>query len=467
MPESVPVIYTGQTFLPSRITGHLRAGGLFHFQEIDFADLNPTCIYPYLAARMYLLDALITNDAVVLGLLMALLGFIFYTTSSGNRFWVKFYRVVPSLLLCYFIPSLFNSTGIIDGEKSRLYPVISRYILPVSLVLFTISIDYAGIRKLGPKALVVFLAGSAGVVLGGPLAVLLFSWVAPDVVGGQGPEAVWRGLTCIAGSWIGGSANQAAMKEIFQVDDKLFSTMIAVDVLWANLWMAMLLYGAGISQKIDRFLKADATAIEELKARMEHVHASGMRIPSAADLMKILGIGFGVMGLSHFLADIIAPWIEKNAPGLEQFSLTTTFFWVVVLATTFGMLLALTPVRGLEGAGASKVGTVLLYVLVASVGMKMNILAVKENPSLFLLGAVWIFIHASVTLLVAKWIKAPFFFVAAGSQANVGGAASASIVASAFSPALAPVGVLLAVLGYALGTYGAYICGLMMQAVAP
>jgi uncharacterized membrane protein len=416
---------------------------------------------------MILLEALITNDAVVLGLLMALLGFIFYTTSSTHPFWIKFYKAVPALLLCYFIPSIFNSLGIIDGEKSQLYPVVSRYVLPASLVLFTISIDYAGIKKLGGKALIVFLAGSVGVVLGGPIAVLFFSWVAPDVVGGVGTEAVWRGLTCIAGSWIGGSANQAAMKEVFNVDEKLFSSMIAVDVICANLWLAVLLYGAGISNKLDKFLKADVSAIEELKGKMEEIQKNTIRIPSASDLMKIFGVAFGVMGLSHLLADVIVPWIEKNAPYLEQFSLTSPFFWIVVLATTFGMLLALTPVRKLETVGASKVGTVLLYVLVAAVGMKMNILAVKDNPGLFLLGFMWILIHAGFTLLAAKLIKAPFFFVAVGSQANVGGAASASIVASAFSPALAPVGVLLAVLGYALGTYGAYLCGLLMQAASP
>jgi uncharacterized membrane protein len=306
-----------------------------------------------------------------------------------------------------------------------------------------------------------------GVVLGGPIAVLFFSWVAPDVVGGVGTEAVWRGLTCIAGSWIGGSANQAAMKEVFNVDEKLFSSMIAVDVICANLWLAVLLYGAGISNKLDKFLKADVSAIEELKGKMEEIQKNTIRIPSASDLMKIFGVAFGVMGLSHLLADVIVPWIEKNAPYLEQFSLTSPFFWIVVLATTFGMLLALTPVRKLETVGASKVGTVLLYVLVAAVGMKMNILAVKDNPGLFLLGFMWILIHAGFTLLAAKLIKAPFFFVAVGSQANVGGAASASIVASAFSPALAPVGVLLAVLGYALGTYGAYLCGLLMQAASP
>lgn len=416
---------------------------------------------------MILLDALITNDAVVLGLLMALLGFIFFTTSSSSRFWLKFYKWVPSLLLCYFIPSIFNSAGIIDGEKSQLYPVISRYILPVSLVLFTISIDFVALKKLGPKALIIFLSGTIGIVLGGPLAVLLFSWISPETVGGHGPEAVWRGLTTIAGSWIGGSANQAAMKEVFNVGDKVFSAMITIDVIVANLWMAVLLYGAGITKKIDKALNADASDIEILKEKMETFHRANASIPSTSDLMKIFAVGFGTMGLSHWLADIIAPAIATHAPYLEQFSLTSGFFWVVLLATTFGMALSFTRARYLEAAGASKIGSVLLYVLVASVGMKMDITAILDNKGLFAVGLVWMLFHGLVMIITAKLIKAPFFFVAVGSQANVGGAASAPIVASAFSPALAPVGVLLAVLGYALGTYGAYISGLMMQAVAP
>jgi uncharacterized membrane protein len=417
--------------------------------------------------RFYLLNALITNDAVVLGLLITILAGVFYTTSSSAPFWVKFYKAVPSLLLCYFIPSLFNTAGIIDGEKSMLYPVVSRYILPVSLVLLTISIDFPGLKRLGPKAIIMFLAGTLGIILGGPIAVLIFSAVAPDVVGGVGPDAVWRGLTTIAGSWIGGAANQTAMKEVFEVGDKVFSAMIAVDVIVANIWMAFLLYGASISARVDKKLKADSSAITGLTHKMETFQNSIAKIPTTGDLMKICGVGFGVMGLSHLLADIIAPAIQQHAPFLEQFSLTSVFFWIVVLATTFGLLLALTPARNLEGAGASKVGSVLLYVLVATVGMKMDIGAIFENPGLFLVGLVWMLVHVTIMIIVAKVIRAPFFFVAVGSQANVGGAASAPIVASAFSPALAPVGVLLAVLGYALGTYGAYICGLLMQAVAP
>jgi uncharacterized membrane protein len=135
----------------------------------------------------------------------------------------------------------------------------------------------------------------------------------------------------------------------------------------------------------------------------------------------------------------------------------------VVIATTAGLLLSFTKARDLEGAGASRMGSVLLYVLVATIGMQMDLGAVLDNPVLFLIGIIWIIFHVLVMVLVAWIIKAPFFYVAVGSQANVGGAASAPIVASAFDASLAPVGVLLAVLGYAAGTYGAYLSGLMMQ----
>lgn len=410
--------------------------------------------------------ALIQNDAVVLGLLMSTLGFVFYTSSSSHTFWQKFYKVVPSVLLCYFIPSLYNSFGLIDGNESKLYPIISRYILPVSLVLLTISIDFPALKRLGGKALIMFLAGTVGIVLGGPLAVAVFTYISPATVGGEGPDAVWRGLSTIAGSWIGGSANQTAMKEVFGASDKLFSAMITMDVIVANVWLAFLLYGAGISSKLDKWLKADASAITALQKKLTDFQMANAKIPTTKHLMVICAVGFGVTGFSHLLADWIAPAIQQYAPYLEEFSLTSVYFWVIVLATTGGLLLSLTNAKKLEAVGASKIGTLLLYVLVASVGMKMNVLAILDNPLLFGVGLLWMAFHVLIMLLVAKLIKAPFFFVAVGSQANVGGAASAPIVASAFSPSLAPVGVLLAVLGYALGTYGAYLSGLMMKWVA-
>ena len=410
---------------------------------------------------------LITNDAVVLGLLAATLGVIFYTVQSDRPFFKRFYTYVPAILLCYFIPSLYNSFGLISGEQSRLYFIASRYLLPAVLVLLTLSIDFPAIVRLGPKALAMFLTGTAGIILGGPIAVLVVSLVSPETVGGAGPDAVWRGLTTIAGSWIGGSANQAAMKEVFDVSDQVFSAMVAVDILIGNLWMAVLLYLASVAPRLDARLRADTTAIDELRHRVEAYQAKHARIPSLPDLMLIAGIGFGSMGLGHLLANPLAEGLARIAPGLERLSLTSSFFWLVVLTTTFGLLLSFTRVRRLEGAGASRIGSLLLYFLIATIGMTMDLTAVVRRPGLFAVGAIWMAVHAALLLLVGRLIRAPTFYLAVGSQANVGGAASAPVVASAFHPALAPVGVLLAVLGYAIGTYGGWLTGQLMRAVAP
>jgi uncharacterized membrane protein len=410
--------------------------------------------------------AVITNDAVVFGLLMTTLALVFATAASDHSFWKKFYSVVPTVLLCYFIPALFNSFGLISGEMSGLYKVSSRYLLPASLVLFTISIDLKAILKLGPKALTMFLAGTVGIMFGGPLSLLVIGLIKPELLGGAGPEEVWRGLSTIAGSWIGGGANQTAMLEVFGASSTLFAQMIAVDVLVANLWMAFLLYWAAKPQKFDKFLKADTSAITALKEKMTLVREAALKNPNLSDIMIMLGIGFGVTGFSHWMADILAPFFGTNYPTLKQYSLDSVFFWIVVIATSLGLLLSFTPARKLEGAGASKFGSVLLYILVATIGMQMDLMAVLDHPIFFLIGILWMFFHILFMSLVALLIKAPFFYVAVGSQANVGGAASAPIVASAFDPSLAPVGVLLAVLGYAVGTYGAYLSGLMMQAIS-
>ncbi|HEY0667679.1 MAG TPA: DUF819 family protein [Sphingobacteriaceae bacterium] len=410
---------------------------------------------------------LITNDAVVLGILVFILGFIFYTESKNTGFWSKFYSYVPALLLCYFIPSILNSLGVISGDQSKLYFVASNYLLPASLIYLTLSIDFKGLASLGSKAMIMFLTGTLGIMIGGPIAILIVLTFSPETVSGHGPDAVWRGLSTIAGSWIGGGANQTAMKEVFKVNDNLFAAVVAVDIIVANIWMAVLLYGAGRYKQIDGFLKADNSKIITLQKRVEEYQLANSKIPGLKHLVLIMAIGLGFTGVSHFLADIITPYLAQNYPGLEKFSLTSSFFWLILIATTIGMLLSFTRARQLEGYGTTKFGSLFIYILVATIGMKMDITAVVSNPGLFLVGIIWILVHGILLIIVAWIIKAPFFFVAVGSQANVGGAASAPIVAAAFHPSLAPVGVLLAVLGYALGTYGAYISALVMQAVAP
>jgi uncharacterized membrane protein len=411
--------------------------------------------------------ALITNDAVVLGLLLALLAFVFRTSSSANPRLKKFYGIVPMLLLCYFLPSLLNTFNIVDGEHSKLYFVASRYLLPACLILLTLSVDLKEIARLGYKPVVMFLTGTVGIILGGPLAILLVSVFNPDLVGGAGPEAVWRGMTTVAGSWIGGGANQAAMYEVFSPTNTLFGIMITVDILVAEVWMAFLLIGIGKKDRIDRFFKADSSAVDHLQNKMEAYSKSIAKNPTTTDLMVMLGIAFSATALAHFLADGIAPAIQEHAPFLAKFSLTSKFFWLIVFATTAGVILSFTKAREYEGAGASKIGTVFIFILVATIGMKMDIRSLGDYPGLFMVGAIWMVIHVVLLVIVGKLIRAPYFFLAVGSKANIGGAASAPVLAAAFHPALAPVGVLLAVFGYVLGTYGAWVCGLLMQAVAP
>jgi uncharacterized membrane protein len=403
----------------------------------------------------------IHNDAVILGLLAATLGAIFWTTRSTRPFWQRFYKYVPALLLCYFVPALYNTFGLIDGEHSSLYFISSRYLLPATLVLLTLATDLPATLRLGPKALLLFITGTVGVVLGGPVAILIWKAISPETVDDQ----LWRGMTAIAGSWIGGAANQAAMKDVFQIENNLFGAMVAVDVLVAYLWMAVLLWMAANHRRIDRRLGADTSAITALSERMERFRLANARIPDLAEVMIILALAFGVTGLSHALAAPLSAAFA-NVEWAQRLSLASEFFWIVVLATTFGLLLSFTRARNLEGAGASKLGTALLYFLIATVGMQMNIGAVFTNPALVGIGFTWIAFHAVLLLVVAWLVKAPTFFLAVGSQANIGGAASAPVVAAAFHPELAPVGVLLAVLGYTLGTYGGWLAGQLMRLVS-
>ncbi len=408
-------------------------------------------------------DVLITNDATVLGLLAVILGFIFYTSGSGHPFWKSFYKYVPALLLCYFLPSLLNTFGIVDGYASKLYFAASRYLLPACLVLLILSVDVKAILNLGPKALIMFLTGTAGIVIGAPVSLLIVSTLEPGLLGGHGPDAVWRGMTTLAGSWIGGGANQTSMKEIYEVGGNIFSAMITVDVIVANLWMAVLLFLASKHKQIDHKTGADTSAIETLRQNVEEYQSENSRNPSLRDYMLIIAVGFGITGLAHYFADILGPFFAENYPRTKRFSLTSGFFWLIVIVTTAGLVLSFTRIREVEAAGASKVASAFLYILVASIGLHMDVLKILETPVYFLLGISWMLVHAGFMLLIAKLIKAPLFYMAVGSQANVGGAASAPVVAAAFHPSLAPVGVLLAVFGYAVGTYAAWFCGQLLR----
>ena len=435
---------------------------------------------------MFDTSPLLTNDSIVFGLLMIAIAFIFYTESKTSGFWFKFYKVVPGLFMAYMLPAVFTTlgwiapdweritaSGTLVAESSQLYYVASRYLLPAALVLMTLSIDLKAVFNLGWKALIMFFTGTLGIVIGGPIAILLIATVSPETVGGIGPDAVWRGLSTLAGSWIGGGANQTAMLEIYGYNPKLYGGMVFVDIVVANIWMALLLIGIGKRKRINQWLKADTTAIEDLKQKVSAFTESVKKNPSLTDLMIMLGIAFGAVGFAHFSAGYLAPYFNSF---VETFSsetlkniftfLGSSFFWMISIATLIAIGLSFTKAKNYEGAGASKFGSVFIYILVATIGMKMDLKLIFDNTGLIGIGVVWMGIHALLLIMVAKLIKAPYFFLAVGSQANVGGAASAPIVAAAFHPSLATVGVLLAVFGYAIGTIAAIGCTILMTLAA-
>lgn len=428
-----------------------------------------------------------TNDAIVFGILMISLGFVFFTENLKTGFWVKFYKIVPGLFMAYFIPAIFTTIGLIAPEwettnamgetvetKSQLYYVSSRFLLPAALVLMTLSIDLKAIFNLGSKALIMFFTGTIGIIIGGPLAILLIAIFSPETVGADGFDAVWRGLSTLAGSWIGGGANQTAMFEIYQYNPSKYGGMVIVDIVVANVWMAILLIGIGKKEKINKWLKADTSAIEKLKEKVIDFTEKVKRNPTLTDIMIMLAIAFGTVGFGHFsskylsrfFTDIVASMDSQTGRNIFSF-LGSSFFWLISIATIIAIILSYTKAKNYEGAGASKLGSVFIYILVATIGMKMDLNQALENPGLIAIGFVWMFIHAGLLIVVAKLIRAPYFFLAVGSQANVGGAASAPIVAQAFHPSLATVGVLLAVFGYAIGTVGAILCTILMELSAP
>src|SRR5690606_17750175 len=278
------------------------------------------------------------------------------------------------------------SFDIISGEHSNIGHFASNYLLPVCMVLFTLNLNLRELCAMRKNAGIMFIAGTIGIILGGPIAVWIMSLFAPSVVDGE----TWKALATLAGSWIGGGANQAAIFAIFEPDPTDFSATIAVDVFVAYGWMALLIFGASKTLKINKFFKADNSSVDALTERMAERAQNELRITQTKDIFIMGGLAFGAVAISHVLSENAASFIEANAPELSKFSLTSKFFWLIFFTTLMGIGLSFTRAKKLEGAGASKFATVLLYILIASIGMQMNIFAIMDNPALFFVGIIWI-----------------------------------------------------------------------------
>jgi len=379
--------------------------------------------------------ALITDPTAVFGYIAAVAGLIFWA-STLPRF-SKFFQLTPPVIYAYFVPTISAAVGIIPGD-SPVYGWMTRYLLLVALILLMLSVDVKSILRLGPMALFMVVAGSVGIVLGAVVSFLLF--------GAFLPEESWKAFAALSGSWIGGTANMVAIAESVGTPDALMGPIIVIDTVVGYGWMGLLLFFSAFQHRFDASINAHTEKIEETNRRLADVAEHRHPLTTATSVI-IVGVGFG--------SAILAAVIGDRLPALGDPTIISHTTWAVLIVVTGGLALSFTPVSRLEEYGASRFGYTALYLLLGAIGAQANLRAVIEAPAFLAAGVVWIGVHALVLLVAARIVRAPLFFFATASMANIGGVASAPIVAGVYHRAMAPVGLLMAVVGYVLGIYGA------------
>ena len=382
--------------------------------------------------------ALITEPTALFAFLAGLLGLIFWLSTLDPL--KPFFERLPPVIWAYFVPMIATTLGITPAA-SPVYDWVARYLLPLALFLLMLTVDVPAIVRLGPIALAMMAVGTLGIVIGGPVAYLLF--------GGFLPPDAWQGFATLSGSWIGGTANMVAIQQSVGAPDALLGPIIVVDTVVGYGWMGVLIFLSSFQERFDRHIGARTSAIEAMNARLAELDTE-RRVVTIADLAIIVGLAFAATALSVALGG--------RLPALGDPTIISQSTWAILIAVTLGLLLSFTPLRRLERPGASRIGYLALYLLLTTIGAKADLAAVLEAPLYLLAGVVWIAIHIGLLFLAAKLLRAPLFFVATGSMANIGGAASAPVVAGVYHPAMAPVGLLMAVAGYILGIYAALAC---------
>ncbi|MFA6187268.1 MAG: DUF819 family protein [Phycisphaerae bacterium] len=386
-----------------------------------------------------------SNPIFILAVLMLIEGSILYFSQKPAA--AKFFKYLPSMFWIYFLPMIANTAGIIPSQ-SDVYGNITKFCLPASLVLLLLSVDIKAILHLGRTALAMMGAGVLGIMVGGPVVVLIYKhWL---------PADAWKAIGALSASWIGGSANMIAVKEATNTPDSVFLPAVIVDTIVPYTWMGILIALSAVQERFDRWNKSDMTLIADLRARTTAV-SSGSGGRSIGKIFAMIGIGLG--------GTIVSLYVAGKMPVVDN--LVNTMTWTIIIATVLGIVLSFTPVRRLESAGASELGFAVLFFVLASIGARANMSHIAASPILLLAGVTWVAIHAVFLLIAARLLHSPLSLAASASQAAIGGPASAPVVAGIYHPQLAPVGLLLAVLGNIVGTFlglcCSYLCGLVSK----
>jgi len=383
-----------------------------------------------------------------MGIIMVLLvieGAILY--AAGLRGARRLFKYVPAMFWIYFLPMLANTISLIPPKENvadevitPVYGAITTYCLPACLVLLLLSVDLRAIYRLGAVAIAVMLAGSLGTLVGGPIVMLIFGrWLPPDI---------WSGIGALSASWMGGSSNMIAVAESVGTPSKIYGTMIVVDTIIPYAWMGLLILLSAHQARFDRWNRAKSDILDDLKRRA----AAGAAAQSEPITLRHVVMMFAVAAAGTYTAIQLAGLLPV-VPRMVSRSA-----WAIILATALGLVLSFTPVRRLERFGASTVGYGLLYFVLASIGARTSLTSLANAPLMIVVGVVWVLIHGAFILAAGRLFRAPMALMAAASQANMGGTASVPVVAQIYHAGLAPVGLLLAVLGSIVGTYLGICC---------
>ncbi len=342
-------------------------------------------------------------------------------------------RIIPTPVWCFVPPTLMTTLGILPA-KSELYDWISAFVLPACLILLLMTTDLKSLKKIGRYAGIAMLGSSAAVFIGGIIVFFLFkNWL--------GPES-GNAIATLMSSWIGGTANELAVKEATGLSDHLFAPLFISDITMVYIWMTLLMLISGSQQKIDKMMNSDRKQLEKIlnEDRRRKVTQKKFTLESLAQLL-VVGFGGG----------LACAWAAKNVPDIGIAINQST--WIIILVTTAGLALSLTRFSEVQERNANKIGYFFFYFVLASTGAKANLLAVAAAPLFLFIAFVWMIIQGVLFFLYARTLRIPLGLFATASQANLGGVVSAPIVASTYHAKLIPVGLILAILGNALGNY--------------
>ncbi|ACU84267.1 predicted integral membrane protein [Brachybacterium faecium DSM 4810] len=371
---------------------------------------------------------MITDGVLMLGVLLGLSGLLIVLERTTG--W-KLFRFVPGMVLMYLLCATLNSLGVFGQDDATREPIaqVKDVLLPAMILLFLFGCDLRKIIRLGPKLLLTMFVASAS----------LFASMIGVYAIFQGflHSEAWKVFGALLASWTGGSANMVAVQDILQAPENIFGYALITDTLIYSIWLMLMFASVAVSPRFNRWTKADTSYLDTHAGE-----ADDEKRPVTATSLAIVIFG------SIFVSSV-AIWVGGMLPEWGQVINATT--WTIVIVSVLGLIIAVTPLGAT--AGSSEIATLMLFVVIGQIASGSDFSAITQAPLYLLIGLLVVLIHAAIMVIYAKLTRTELFSLAVASTANIGGIASAPVVASAFNRQLVPVGVLMALIGSFAGTF--------------